>query len=273
LLRDVDVSCAMSNEAIVGVRSVGRAVSVLELLSSGPADLTVTEIGRRLGVHKATASRLLATLADRGLVRRDPATDRYGLGVGLVRLAGAALAGMDLVREGRPVLEELARRTQETVNLAVLDGDEVLHVDQIAPARSIVSVSWIGRRTPLHCTSNGKVLLAFADEAERERVLAGPLERRTKRSVTDPDRLREQLLQVRSRGHAQTVEELEEGLNAVAAPVRDAEGRVVAAVSVAGPAFRMRPSELPTVARLAVRAAGAISRRMGYVERRGSVDR
>lgn len=250
-----------------GVQSVGRAMAILDALAEG-SELGVTEVGRRLGVHKATASRLLATLAEHGLVERSPENDKYRLGFGLIRLAGAAMAGFDLGRQARPILEDLAERTRETVNLAVLDGDGVLHMDQIAGARSVVSVSWVGRRTPYHCTSNGKVLLAFLDERERERLLAAPLERRTPNTIVDAEALRAQLVEVRTRGYAFTVEELEEGLNAVAAPVRDAAGEVVAAVSVSGPAFRLRRGDIPRVARLAMDAAEAISRRVGYVERR-----
>ena len=259
----------MSN-ALPGVQSVSRALSILEELAD-EGDLGVTEVGRRLGVHKATASRLLATLADYGLVQRDAATDKYRLGIGLMHLAGSAQAGLDLVQQARPIPETLAERTRETVNLGVLDGDLVMHIDQIAGTRSIVSVSWVGRRTPPHCTANGKVLLAGLDAAELDRRLAEPLERRTAHTVVDPDRLREQLVAVRARGYAQTIEELEEGLNAVAAPIRRADGDVTAAVSVAGPAFRLRPVELPRIARLTVDAADAISRRLGYVERRQSV--
>jgi IclR family acetate operon transcriptional repressor len=253
-----------------GVRSVSRALAILEELADS-GELGVTELGRRLGVHKATASRLLSTLADHGVVQRDPATDKFRLGIGVIRLAGSALSGIDLVQQARPVLEELAERTRETVNLAVLDGDRVVHIDQIAGTRSVVSVSWVGRRTPYHCTSNGKVLLAYLPDEERERLLASQLERRTPNTVVDAGRLREQLVGVRARGYAQTIEELEEGLNAVAAPVRRAGGEVAAAVSVAGPAFRMRPVELPRFARLAMDAADAISRRLGYAERRQSV--
>jgi DNA-binding IclR family transcriptional regulator len=260
----------MRNAETPHVQSVGRALGILEALADG-GEMGVTELGRLLGVHKATASRLVATLADRGLVERNPETDKYRLGFGLIHLAGAALAGLELVRQAHPVLEDLAERTRETVNLAVLEGDAVLHVDQIAGTRSVVSVSWVGRRTPVHCTSNGKVLLAFLDGPERERLLASPLERRTANTIVDPDQLRAQLVEVQARGYAQTVEELEEGLNAVAAPVHRADGEVVAAVSVAGPAFRMRPAELPRIGRMAVDAAGAISRRMGYAERRRSV--
>jgi len=249
------------------VQSVGRAIGILELLA-GEGELGVTELGRRLGVHKATASRLLSTLAERGLVERNPVSDKYRLGFGLIHLAGAALAGLDLVQQARPILEELAERTRETVNLAVLDAGSVVHVDQIAGARSVVSVSWVGRRSPVHATSNGKVLLAFLADDERDRLLAGALDRLTANTIVEPERLRAQLVEVRTRGYAQAIEELEEGLNAVAAPIRRTEGDVVAAVSVSGPAFRMRPMELPRIAQLTLDAAGAISRRLGYAERR-----
>jgi DNA-binding IclR family transcriptional regulator len=117
------------------------------------------------------------------------------------------------------------------------------------------------------------VLVAWLPEAAREILLAAPLEQRTERSITDPQRMRSQLAEITTRGYAQTVEELEQGLNAVAAPIRRADGQVAAAVSVAGPAFRMRPGELPRIARLAMDAASAISRRMGHTERRQSVAR
>jgi IclR family transcriptional regulator, acetate operon repressor len=260
----------MSNASGSSVQSVARALSVLEELAGGGA-LGVTELGRRLGVHKATASRLLSTLADHGLVQRDGGSEKYRLGLGLIHLAGAAMAGLDLVRQARPILEELAEHTRETVNLGVLDGDGVVYIDQITGQRSIVSMSWIGRRTPLHCTSNGKVLLAFMSEEERARRLASPLEAMTVNTVIDADRLRSQLVEVRSRGYGQTIEELEEGLNAVAAPIRSVDGDVFAAVGVAGPAFRLRPMELPRIARITMDAAEAISRRLGYVERRQSV--
>jgi DNA-binding IclR family transcriptional regulator len=249
------------------LQSVRRAVSALEQISEA-GELGVTELGRRLDVHKATASRLVATLAERGLLERDPATEKYRLGFGLIRLAGAAMASLDIVRTAHPILEDLADRTRETVNLGVISGDGVVYIDQVAGARSIVAVSWVGRRTPLHCTSNGKVLLAYMGEEERARFLRGKLEALTPRTLTDPGALRQQMTEIQRRGYAQTLEELEEGLNAVAAPVRQADGQVIAALSVSGPAFRMRPMDLPRVARLAMESADSVSRRMGYVERR-----
>ena len=248
------------------LQSVRRALLALELISEH-GELGVTELGRKLEVHKATASRLIATLAERGFVERDPLTEKFRLGYGLISLAGAAVGGNDLVRAARPILDELAERTTETVNLGVLTGDSVVYVDQITGTRAIVSVSWVGRRTPLHCTSNGKVILAFSTEVERERLLRAPLTKLTPRTITDVRKLRAQLEEIRVRGYAQTMEELEEGLNAVSAPVRGMTGELVAALSVSGPAFRMRPVDLPRMGKLTAEAARAISRRLGYVER------
>src|SRR6266545_3044676 len=257
----------MSDNGKGGVRSVSRAVRALELIAE-QGELGVTDLGRGLGVHKATASRLAATLADGGLIERDPVSDRYRLGFGLIRLVGAALAGVDLVRTAHPVLEELAERTRETVNIGVLSGDAVLYLDQVSSSHLIASTNWVGRRTPLHCSSSGKVFLAHLPEALRQ-VLARPLEALTPRTVTDPARLRRQLEEVRVRGYATIQEEIERGLNAVAAPVRQLNGEVAAALSVSGPSFRVRPVDLPRLGRLAIDAAGAISRRLGDSGRHG----
>jgi len=257
----------MSDNGKGGVRSVSRAVRALELIAE-QGELGVTDLGRGLGVHKATASRLAATLADGGLIERDPVSDRYRLGFGLIRLVGAALAGVDLVRTAHPVLEELAERTRETVNIGVLSGDAVLYLDQVSSSHLIASTNWVGRRTPLHCSSSGKVFLAHLPKPVLEQALARPLEAPTPRTVTDPARLRRQIDEVRVRGYAAIQEELEQGLNAVAAPVRQLDGDVAAAVSVSGPSFRVRPVDLPRLGRLTIDAAGAVSRRLGYTARR-----
>ncbi|HEY7283556.1 MAG TPA: IclR family transcriptional regulator [Actinomycetota bacterium] len=246
-----------------GLQSVSRALRAIELIGE-VGELGVTDLGRRLGVHKATASRLAATLAEHGFVERDPDSDRYRLGFRLVALAGAAMAGLDLVRIAHPVVEDLAERTRETVNVGVLSGGEVIYLDQASGARSIVSVSWVGRRTPLHATAAGKVLLAFGETAERDRFLNGELEACTPRTIVDRRELAGQLDTARQRGYAQTFEELEDGLNAVAAPIRGPDRGVVAALSVSGPAFRVRPEDVARLGRLLMDAATAISRRMGF---------
>ena len=250
------------------VQSLDRALEILRLLGSEP-EMRVTDLARRLEVHKSTVFRLLSTLQEHGLVEQNPTTEKYRLGYGLVRLAGAVVAELDLARASRSVLEELATRTGETVNLAILQGDQVVNIDQIAAPNLVVNVNWVGKQTPLHATSNGKVLLAYLSEDERRRLLDRSLPRLTPRTITDPRILEKQLHRVVTDGYAFTLEELELGLNAVAAPVYAADGRVQAAVSVAGPSYRVTPQRLSDLGEMTKDAAAAISRRMGYIRNEG----
>lgn len=244
------------------IRSVDRALAVMEHLArqgwSG-----VTDVAGELAIHKSTAFRLLSTLERRGMVEQHPETNKYRLGHGLVRLASAVNVDLDLRRRVRPACEALAGSTRETVNLAILDRGEVVHIDQVVGSVSIVHLNWLGRRTPPHCTASGKILLAHLPEGQRRRFLDGPLERFTPHTVVDPAALEEQLALARSRGYATTVEELELGLNAVAAPVHIGPGDVIASVVVSGPAQRMPPDRLMEFGGLAREAAAQATRSLG----------
>jgi len=257
----MSISFMMRNNSI---QALDRGLTILDLLADTGGELGVTDLARRLGVHKSTAYRLLATLQGHDLVDQTPDTEKYRLGHGLVRLAGSVTAAMDLVKASRPGLRDLASATEETINLAILQGDQVINIDQITPVNQLVNVNWVGKQTPLHCTSNGKVLLAFMPGEERWRLLQRPLQRVTPRTIVDPKLLERQLLRVQNEGYAFTLEELELGLNAVAAPVRGADGHVIAAVSVSGPSYRVTPQRLPELGELARRTADSVSRRMGY---------
>jgi DNA-binding IclR family transcriptional regulator len=239
--------------------AVDRVVTVLELLAGSPQGLGPSEVGEHLGVHKATASRLLGTLAARHLVERT-SSGRYRLGPGMIRLAGFAVHGTGLVTSARPAIEALSAQTGETVTLGILEGLHVLYVDEVYDRHSIVSANWIGRRSPVHCSSSGKVLVAFDDDRV-DQILRGPLESPTRHSITDPEALRRVLSDVRRRGFAASTSELEEGLNTVAVPVR-VDGRVVAAVSISGPSFRLPAKELPRLAPLAEQTCISIARDM-----------
>ena len=245
------------------VQSVDRALTILEVLAERGWS-SVGEVALHLEIHKSTASRLLATLAQRGFVEQETARGRYRLGFGVVHLASAVTTELDLARLAQPICEGLSQQTQETVNVAVLEGKEVVNIAQVIGSSSVVSVNWLGRRNFPHCTSTGKVLLTFLPPTERAQVLAGPLERLTERTVTDPARLQAQLRKVREVGYAVTEEELELGLNAVAAPVRTFDGRVVAALSVAGPSYRMSQERLPEIAAWTRGAARQLSEQLGF---------
>lgn len=253
----------MADAAPALIRSVDRAVDVLEALAR-EGSASVTEMAAELGVHKSTASRLLAALEARDLVTQDGDRGKYRLGAGIVRLAGAAAEGLDLVEQSRPVTRRLAAAVGETVNVARLEAGAAVNVDQVRGPAAITAYDWVGRRTPLHATSSGKVLLAHLDATARERILAEPLAGFTAATITDPDALRRQLEAVRALGWAGTTEELEAGLNAVAAPIRGRDGAVVAAVSVSGPSYRLTADRVPEVAAAVMAAAAEIGRRLGW---------
>ncbi|GII23903.1 IclR family transcriptional regulator [Planosporangium mesophilum] len=254
---------ARTESGPVLVQSVDRALSILEILARR-RDVGVTEIGRELGVHKSTAFRLLAVLENRGFVEQAEERGSYRLGFGIVRLAGAIGAQLDLTRQSRSACEQLAADLGETVNIAIFDNDRAVNVTQVLGAASIASQNWVGKQTPLHATSSGKVLLAHAPTSVRAPIVAGPHERFTEATITDPAELKAELDRVREAGWGSTAEEYEVGLNALAAPVRGADGSVVAALSISGPAYRLAPESFPEIAARVVAAAGEVSSRMGY---------
>ncbi|MFE2511040.1 IclR family transcriptional regulator [Streptomyces naganishii] len=245
------------------VQSVDRAVSVLETLARH-GEAGVTEIAEELGVHKSTAFRLLGVLENRGLVAQAKDRGKYCLGAGILRLAGAAAVRLEISQEGVPVCRELADELGETVNLAVLDEDAAVNVMQARGTAAVTAQNWLGRRTPLHATSSGKVLLAHLPPALREGLLARPLAGFTERTITGASTLRAELETVIEQGYGVTVEELELGLAAVAAPVRAHDGQVIAAISVSGPVYRRGADRLPALAKRTVAAGAELSRRMGY---------
>lgn len=251
-----------NDQPTVQVQSVDRALAILDLLARR-GEAGVTEIAAELDVHKSTAFRLVGALENRQLVEQVSDRGKYRLGFGIVRLAGATTATLDLPREGQAVCERLAEELDETVNLAVLDHGAATNITQVYGTAAVTTRNWIGQRTPLHATSSGKILLAWADAQTLEEAL-DTLERFTPHTITSRSKLLAELERTRQRGWAATSEELEIGLNAVAAPIRGAAGDVVAAVSVSGPAYRLTVDAFPSVTEKLRAGADEISHRIGY---------
>jgi len=225
-------------------------------------------VARELHVHRSTALRLLGTLERHALVERDQRTARYRLGRRLPQLASVVTGEFDLRYVARPVCEQLAAVAGETATLDVLAGDVIVPIEQATASTSVVSVNWLGRRTPVHCTASGKVILAFGPAPVRERLLGTQLEQVTPNTITARAELESQLDAARTAGVAHTYEELEVGLDAIAAPVFGADGDVVAALDVSGPSHRLRAAGRPDLDRLTKEGAADISRRLGYRGRR-----
>jgi len=245
------------------VRSVDRAAALLLALGEARGEAGVTELARRLGLHKSTASRLLGTLQKRGLVEQDEETGKYRLGLVVIHLAETAERTLDLRGIALPALEHLARLTHETTGLGVLDGDSLLTVAQADGPNLVAVGDWTGRATPLHCVASGKVLLSALAERDVLRIVRRGLAACTERTIVELEPLLEELARIRRRGYATAIGEYDLRLSAVAAPVHDSRGAVIAAVDVWGPAYRLTPQRIPELAVMVRDTAAAISVRLG----------
>ena len=248
------------------VQSVDRAIAILYLLAER-GDAGVTDVATALGVHKSTAFRLIAALEAGSLIEQDGGRGKYHLGRGVLRLAGATAGRLELPTESRPVCRQLAANLGEAVNVAILDSGEATSILQEYATSAITGRNWIGQRIPLHATATGKILLAGMDAVALKESLASELHRYTPATVTESTLLEAELAAVREQGWATTTEEFEIGLNAVAAPVRDATGDVVAAVGVSGPTYRLSVDSFPSVAATLLVGAREISARLGFFGR------
>lgn len=246
------------------IQSVERAVAVLRSFSEAEPELGVTEIACRLDLHKSTVSRILATLQQEGLASQNPDNGKYRLGLGLISLAGMALGQLDVRGVAQPFLGALVELSRETVDVVVLEGNECVTVDRARSPQPIRYVSWIGRRMSLHCTAAGKVLLAHLPAEERLELLSAPLRGYTEKTIVDNQTLERSLAQIRRQGYAIVHEEFEEGFSGIAAPVSDHTNTVVAAISIAGPTYRIGPGQIEAFAAPLQQTAADVSAAMGH---------
>ncbi len=246
-------------ESSTGTQAVDRALAVLELFDERTADLSITEVVSALGVHRSTASRLMATLERHGLLEQTDTPGRYRLGLGLVTLAGLVLNRFPVRALARPRLRELRDATNETAWLGMLDGGSVIYLDQASTPHVTVNVDWVGRRQALTDGVTGRTLLAFQPSGVIERLVA----KAPPGSVGLSD---VELAAIRRRGLAVRVGDSEDGYTGVAVPIRDHRGAVVAAIALGGPRFRVSPERLESgLVPVAVRAAARVSEALGHV--------
>jgi DNA-binding IclR family transcriptional regulator len=246
------------------IQTVGRIAKILRYFSESEGDLGVMHISRETGLHKSTASRLLTSLHKEGFIDKDPDTGKYRLGLGLVYLAGSVLDKIDLRQVAQNQINTLAELTQETINISVLDGNECINIESVRSPKSIRYAGQLGRKTPLHCTSTGKVLLAYLSPDERQKIISQPLTTYTGHTITDTVELEEALAAVRDQGYAISREEFEEGLVAIAVPLWNHIGEVVGALSVSGPTYRMDPETVKEFVTPLIEASQTISKLLGY---------
>ena len=246
------------------VKSVYRAIKILEAFNADEG-MTVTEISKRFNFPKSSVHQILNTLTSENILKKNPVTNRYFLGVKLFILGDKARANLEIRKVAEPRLKKLKEIFDETVHLTVLDNDEVLYVECFESSKLLRPFQIIGYRAPLHCTAVGKAMMAFMSKQDIDRVIRTKgLKRFTKNTLTDKMSLLKDLEAVVNRGYSIDNIEHEQGVRCVGAPIRNHEGQVFAAVSVTWPSQRLQLSRIPKFAKTVIATANEISRRLGY---------
>ncbi len=246
------------------IASAAATLDVLEVIGAAGGPVSLTAVVEATGRPKGSVHRMLSTLVNTGFLVQERGNGRYSLTLKLWRLGAATVARLDIVKVARPWLERLVAATDESVHLSVLDvSGGIVYISKVESPRSIRVQTQIGQLSPAWCTATGRSILAF-NPAVAERVLAGPLEPRTAKTVTDPKRIRAALKEIAVAGYAVTREENHPEMGGIAAPVRDHSGAVIAAVGAGVPAFRMNRELVSRCIPLIVQAAADISSELGY---------
>ena len=249
------------NEDRYVINSVVRAAKILEAFSLETPTLSNAELSKILRINKSAITRLMHSLVKAGLVSRDETTGRYSLTHKLFRIGSVYVNNSSLHTIGRPLLEKLSSRFNENAQIGILDRAEVMYLEQVKCSQHIGLMSTSGSRLPSYCTGAGKVLLAYLTDDEFEEVCAtADLKRYTPLTIVEPDKLREQMQKIRQAGYAIAKSEFQPDVISFAAPVFGENGKVIAAISLAGPVFRMDfPEKMEEFIQVVVDTAGEIS--------------
>lgn len=244
--------------------SVQNALKILSCFSFDETEKRLTQIANELNIAKSTASRLLNTLAQEGFVKKDKETQKYSLGTKILTLYGTLISNREVVKEARPILEELSAQTSESIQLGEIEGSNVIYVDRIKSTYPLQITSHIGLVYPLHCTSSGKLLLAFQKEEIINQILEEEFIKYTSSTITDSDVLYKQLEEIKKNGYCYIENEFIDGIISIAAPIRDFDSKVIASISLAGPIQRINSNKAQQSINKVIEAAKKISQKMGY---------
>ena len=246
------------------IQSVSHALDVLEQFTGEPDELGVTELSKRLKLHKNNVFRLLATLEARGYIEQNKATENYRLGVRCLRLGQRFVMQTGLLRQARPVMHQVAKACHETSFITVMRDGCAIALDAVEAEQPVRMVSRIGDPLPLHCTAAGKMHLAFADD-ELRASLPEALQKFTDKTLVDRQALGQQLKKIAESGFAVDVGEHIEDVRSVAVPIRDYTRAVVGSLAVSGPAYRLSQERLEKeIVPLMLKAGRELSTRLGF---------
>jgi IclR family transcriptional regulator, KDG regulon repressor len=256
---------AAATQRVYRVQVIDRIFEILDLMARSKGELGSTDLAQKLGLHKSTVHRLLAVLERHRFVEKNHETAKYNLGWRLFELGTAAASRMGLYGLARPYLAALAKKTCETAHLGIVNHGEVMSIVSVEADRSLRLPATVGRRSPLYCTSQGKAMLAFSDPAQAEEIIRSlNMKALTRNTITKAPRLHDELARIRKAGYAVDNEELEEGLRCIGAPVFDHAGQPIAAVSIAGPAYRVGGGHLPRLTEAVIQTSRQLSSALGF---------
>jgi IclR family KDG regulon transcriptional repressor len=248
-----------------GVQVLERAFDILDILSLEPEGLGITQIAERVALHKSTVHRIITALAERGYVEKSQRGTQYRIGLKIVDICSVYLNTVELKTEARPVLRDLTQRTGFTSHLAILDGSAAVYIDKVEVEQSLRLYSQIGRRIPAHCSALGKCLLSGLSEKNLDTLLSTyDFKKFTEHTLTSEIQLRQQIVEIHKRGYATDDQEHEDSIRCVAAPIYDYRGKIVAAISMSGPAQCLIVERTDEFAALILQAAKEISIRLGH---------
>lgn len=250
------------------IQSVVHAVDLLEAFKGENDEMGVTELSKKLGLHKNNVFRLLATLELRGYIEQDKQTGNYKLGVKVLELGQQFVKHLGLLRQAHPVMREVLSKCNENIYISVLRGSNCVYIDGVEGNQVVKVTSRIGHRLPVYATASGKVLIAWESEDDILKILpTEELKKYTPNTLPNRSTLIEQLKEVREKGYAVDLEELDLGVRCIAAPIRDYTRKIVGAISISAPSIRMDDEKLyGYFANLVIEGAKEISHRLGFIE-------
>lgn len=248
----------------VNLSSVSNALRILDCFSIDKTEKRVSELAIELNIGKSTVSRLLSTLAQHGYVRKNMETQKYSLGFKVLSLYGILISNLEILKEARPIMEKLSEMTLESIQIAELEDSQIIYIDQIKSKHPVHILAHIGRINPIHCTSSGKLLLAFQSEKTINKLLSMELLSYTPYTITDPNILLEELSLIRKEGFCISSNEFVEGVISLSAPIRDYKNNVIAAISIVGPTQRIGGKNLFKYLEKLLFSAKEISKSMGW---------
>lgn len=247
------------------IQSIKRAIQILNSFTSKEKELSITELSKRLNLHKSTIHRILVTLEDESLVVKNQITQKYHLGIKLFELGHLVQDQMEIRTYALPVMKELAQKTEESIDLNIVSDGKRVSIEKIESPHDIRRIIQLGKSLPLYCGGSGKALLAFLPDEEIDKIIQQenllPLGPNT---ITDPAKLREHLKEIRKNRYAISIEERSLGSASIAAPIWDYTRKVVASLSISGPTTRFTKQKIPTLISLVKEAAKEISKSLGY---------